>query len=90
MQPKFLKKLKQLDYTAVFNASYLFFMKHSRRRIFKLKCYLDNLLIDIIRSNYINFQEIMRRYEAINVKNLRLLMPYEKLASYDIHIKALI
>jgi hypothetical protein len=74
MQPKILKKLKQLVYTAVFNASYLFFMKNSCRRIFEWKCYLDNILIGIIRSNYINFHEIMCRYEAIDVKNLKLLV----------------
>jgi hypothetical protein len=35
---KFFKKLKQLVETAVFNASYLFFMKISCRRMFILMC----------------------------------------------------
>jgi hypothetical protein len=35
---------------------------------------LDNLLIGITMSNYINFHEILCRYEAINVKNLKQLV----------------
>jgi hypothetical protein len=35
---------------------------------------LDNLLIGIIRSNYINFHEIMYSYESKNVKNLKQLV----------------
>jgi hypothetical protein len=62
---------------------------------------LDNILIDIIGSNSINFSEIMSRYEAIDVKKPKttrlnsnfqciLLISYEKLVSYDIHIEVLI
>jgi hypothetical protein len=62
---------------------------------------LDNLLIGITRSNCINFHEILCRYEALNVKNLKqlvlksnfyciLLMSYEKLVFSDIHIEVLI
>jgi hypothetical protein len=72
---KNFKKLKQLVYKTIFNASYLFFMQNSYRRMFISNYLLYNLLKGIIRSNYINlFHEIMCHYEAINVKNHKQLV----------------
>jgi hypothetical protein len=49
-------------------------MQNSCRRMYISKCKLDNLPIGIIRSNYAIFYEIMCRYEAMNVKNLKQLV----------------
>jgi hypothetical protein len=61
-------KLKQLVETAVFNESFVCFMKNKCRRVFISKCELDNILIDIIRNNYVNFCEIMYSNEAKKLK----------------------
>jgi hypothetical protein len=74
IQPKILKNSNNLFKQLFFNASYLFFMQKSCRRMSISKCSLDNLEIGITRSNYINFHEILCRYEAINVKNLKQLV----------------
>jgi hypothetical protein len=58
----------------VFNAYYLCFVQNLCRRISISKFQLENLIIDIFQSNYINFQEIMRSYEAINNENLKQLV----------------
>jgi hypothetical protein len=67
---KNIRKHKQLVQTAVLKASYLFFIRNWCRRMFISMCYLGNLLIGIIMSNYINFHEIMCSYETINVKKV--------------------
>jgi hypothetical protein len=37
-------------------------------------CYLDNLLIGVVRSNCIIFHEIICNYEVKKVKNLKQLV----------------
>jgi hypothetical protein len=39
-----------------------------------LKCQFDNLIIDIVRSNYINSVDIMCSFDARNVENLKQLV----------------
>jgi hypothetical protein len=46
-------------------------VKYLCRRIFIPKCILDNLTIGIIRSNDINFHEIMCSYVSKKVKNIK-------------------
>jgi len=53
------QKLKELFQTTVFNVCYLCFVQNLCRTMFISKCRFDNILIGIIRSNYINFYEIM-------------------------------
>jgi hypothetical protein len=40
----------------------------------QIEVLIDNLLIGLIRSNYINFHEIMCSYEPKNVKNHKQLV----------------
>jgi hypothetical protein len=41
---------------------------------FVSKCQFDNLIIGIVRSNYINSLEIMCGFDAKNVENLKRLV----------------
>jgi hypothetical protein len=50
------------------------FMKNYRYRIFILEYLLDNHIIGIIRSNYINLREIVCNYAATNFKELKQLL----------------
>jgi hypothetical protein len=59
---------------AVSNVCYLCFMKHYYRRIFISKFQYDNLIIDGIRSNYLNLSEIMCSYAGKNFENLKQLV----------------
>jgi hypothetical protein len=50
------------------------FCANQRRRMFISKCQLDNLLIGIIMSNYINFNEIIRSHVAKKFEKLKQLV----------------
>jgi len=58
----------------VFNASSLCFMQTLCCTIFISMFQLDNLLMGIIRRNYIKFYEIICSYESTKVKNLKQLV----------------
>jgi hypothetical protein len=49
-------------------------MPNLHHRIFISKFYLDNLIIVIIRINYINFHEIICRYAEKNLEKLNQLV----------------
>jgi hypothetical protein len=49
-------------------------MKNYGYRIFILEFYLDNYIIGVISSNYINLCEIMCSYAAKNYKKLKQLV----------------
>jgi hypothetical protein len=68
------ENLKQLVQTAVSHVSYLCFMKNYCYRMFISECFLDNYIIGIISSNYINLREIMCSYAAKNFKKLKQLV----------------
>jgi hypothetical protein len=67
------EKHEQLVSTAIFDASYLCLVQNQCRRIYISQFYLANILMGIIRSNYVTFYEITCSYEAKMLKNITFL-----------------